>query len=126
MSACIYVDACAPAGGDGTSWAGAFDTLQEALAVAISGDEIQVATGVYRPDRFVDNAGDPAAAIMQEPMPNGGIVNMGAYGGTAEASKSWFGGPDCRVIITGDLNGDCVVNLADVALMAVHWLEDRR
>jgi predicted outer membrane repeat protein len=72
------------------------------------------------------DAGDAMNAIMHEPFPNGGIVNMGAYGGTAEASKSWFGGEVCGVIITGDLNGDCVVNLADVALIAVHWLEDRR
>ena len=72
------------------------------------------------------DAGSPAVAIMFEPFPNGGVVNMGAYGGTAEASKAWFGGEVCGVIVTGDLNGDCVVNLADVALMAVHWLEDRR
>lgn len=39
------------------------------------------------------DAGDPTAPVGDEPIPNGGIVNLGAYGGTAEASKSWFGGP---------------------------------
>ncbi len=34
------------------------------------------------------DAGDPNSPIGHEPFPNGGIVNMGAYGGTAEASKS--------------------------------------
>jgi hypothetical protein len=34
------------------------------------------------------DAGDPASPIGSEPVPNGRIVNMGAYGGTAEASKS--------------------------------------
>jgi len=34
------------------------------------------------------DAGDPATPIGLEPVPNGGIINMGAYGGTAEASKS--------------------------------------
>jgi beta propeller repeat protein/parallel beta-helix repeat protein len=34
------------------------------------------------------DAGDPAGAIGMEPEPNGGIINMGAYGGTAQASKS--------------------------------------
>lgn len=34
------------------------------------------------------DAGDPNVPIGQEPLPNGGIINMGAYGGTAEASKS--------------------------------------
>ena len=72
------------------------------------------------------DAGDPGDAIMLEPLPNGGVVNMGVYGGTAEASKSSFGAAVCGVVVTGDLNGDCVVNLADVALMAIHWLEDRR
>ncbi len=34
------------------------------------------------------DAGDPNSPVASEPLPNGGIVNMGAYGGTAEASKS--------------------------------------
>ncbi len=39
------------------------------------------------------DAGDPTAPVGDEPLPNGAIVNLGAYGGTAEASKSWFDGP---------------------------------
>jgi len=34
------------------------------------------------------DAGDPNNPIGHEPFPNGGIINMGAYGGTVEASKS--------------------------------------
>jgi hypothetical protein len=34
------------------------------------------------------DAGDPATPAGDEPQPNGGRINMGAYGGTAEASKS--------------------------------------
>jgi hypothetical protein len=34
------------------------------------------------------DAGDPNNPIGSEPFPNGGRINMGAYGGTAEASKS--------------------------------------
>jgi len=33
------------------------------------------------------DAGDPMDPVGPEPFPNGGIINMGAYGGTAEASK---------------------------------------
>lgn len=33
------------------------------------------------------NAGDPCDAIGNEPQPNGGRINMGAYGGTGQASK---------------------------------------
>jgi phosphotriesterase-related protein len=40
------------------------------------------------------DAGDPNITIGDEPDPNGGRINMGAYGGTEEASKSpaftWF------------------------------------
>jgi parallel beta-helix repeat protein len=34
------------------------------------------------------DAGDPKSPVGLEPQPNGGRINMGAYGGTAEASKS--------------------------------------
>ena len=34
------------------------------------------------------DAGDPNSPIGEEPEPNGGRINMGAYGGTKEASKS--------------------------------------
>jgi CubicO group peptidase (beta-lactamase class C family) len=34
------------------------------------------------------DAGDPASAVGLEPSPNGGRINLGAYGGTGEASKS--------------------------------------
>ena len=34
------------------------------------------------------DAGDPSIPISFEPLPNGGIINIGAHGGTVEASKS--------------------------------------
>jgi parallel beta-helix repeat protein len=34
------------------------------------------------------DAGDPNTPVADEPLPNGGRVNMGAYGGTTEASLS--------------------------------------
>ncbi len=34
------------------------------------------------------DAGDPNSPVGDEPEPNGGRINMGAYGGTPEASKS--------------------------------------
>jgi hypothetical protein len=34
------------------------------------------------------DAGDPNSPVAFEPFPNGGIINMGAYGGTTETSKS--------------------------------------
>ena len=51
VQAVIYVDADAPAGGDGTSWATAYKYLKDALG---SNREIWVAEGTYYPDQ--DNA----------------------------------------------------------------------
>jgi hypothetical protein len=41
------------------------------------------------------DAGDPNGPIGDEPQPNGGIINMGAYGGTSQASKSYFAESQC-------------------------------
>ncbi len=69
------------------------------------------------------DAGDPASPIGHEPFPNGGIINMGAYGGTAEASKSYFGGPICETVVSGDINGDCKVDFLDFSILAVNWMQ---
>lgn len=45
-----YVTQSAKSSGDGRSWGTAFQSPQEALAVASSGDEIWVARGTYHPD----------------------------------------------------------------------------
>jgi len=37
------------------------------------------------------DAGDPNSPVAFEPSPNGGIINIGAFGGTTEASKSSSG-----------------------------------
>ena len=62
--------------------------------------------------------------IGMEPFSNGGFVNMGAYGGTSKASKSYFGEPVCETIVAGDINGDGQVNRADLEIMALHWTDD--
>jgi hypothetical protein len=55
LPAVLYVDASAPAGGDGLGWATAFDDLQEALCQAARSqgavEQIWVAAGTYEPDR---------------------------------------------------------------------------
>jgi predicted outer membrane repeat protein len=69
------------------------------------------------------DGGDPNAPLGAELFPHGGFVNIGAYGGTAEASKSWFGGPVCERQIAGDINGDCRVDQTDMDILTRHWLE---
>jgi len=72
------------------------------------------------------DAGDPNSPIMHEPFPNGGVINMGAYGGMVEASKSYFGEPVCETIVAGDLNGDCRVDFEDLVILMRHWTGDQR
>ena len=62
--------------------------------------------------------------IGPEPFPNGGIINMGVYGGTVEASKSYFDKPPCEIIVAGDINGDCEINFKDFWFIGLHWLVD--
>jgi len=92
------------------------------------------------------DAGNPGCPLGDEPVPNGNRRNMGAYGGTAEASKSpinwrsiadltndwvvdsndlkvfidyWLETGEC---IPGDLNRNQSTNSADFALLANNWL----
>ena len=71
------------------------------------------------------DAGDPNDSIGYEPNPNGGRINMGAYGGTAEASKSPSGiiEPVCTEYPVMDFNKDCKVDFEDFALFAKSWLD---
>jgi TolB protein len=75
--------------------------------------------------RCVD-AGDPADSVGQETNPNGNRINMGAFGGMTQASRSLNGNgqivPVCTNRPTMDFNGDCKVNLADLALFTEQWL----
>jgi hypothetical protein len=72
------------------------------------------------------DAGDPAGPVGDELFPNGGRVNMGAYGGTTQASKSYFGEPVCDTHMAGDINGDCKVDLADLLIVVSQWTDDVR
>jgi len=70
------------------------------------------------------DAGDPVGGTLNEPVPNGGRINQGAYGGTEEASRSpWGPEPYCGKYVPADANLDCRVNLLDLAMMAAYWLE---
>ncbi|HUW20936.1 MAG TPA: LamG domain-containing protein [Sedimentisphaerales bacterium] len=62
------------------------------------------------------DGGDPAANPGQERTPNGGRINMGAYGGTAYASMSEWPIPE-------DNNRDGIVNMLDFAMLADKWLQ---
>ncbi len=74
-------------------------TYDNPLAVWIEGDyHLQSQTGRWDPvlSSWVSDlmtspaidAGDSTDPVGQEPLPHGGVVNLDAYGGTTEASKS--------------------------------------
>jgi len=63
------------------------------------------------------DSGDPAADPYREPMPNGGRINMGAYGGTNYASMSEMPWHD------PDVNRDGVVDTLDMVELIEIWLE---
>ncbi|MHC4154417.1 MAG: right-handed parallel beta-helix repeat-containing protein [Planctomycetota bacterium] len=64
------------------------------------------------------DAGNPGCPPANEPPPNGNRINMGAYGGTAEASKS---PPDWALL--ADLTNDRAVDYADLSVFVDYWLE---
>ncbi|MHC4477480.1 MAG: right-handed parallel beta-helix repeat-containing protein, partial [Planctomycetota bacterium] len=67
--------------------------------------------------------GDPNSPVGDEPDPNGGRVNMGVYGGTAEASKSatcWHPSA-CAGQPYGDANCDGNINLADLYALKTYF-----
>ena len=70
------------------------------------------------------DSGNPMSPIGWELFPNGGFANMGAYGGTPKASKTYFGEPVCETIVAGDINGDGQVDRADLEIMALHWTDE--
>ena len=63
------------------------------------------------------DAGNPNSPVGLEPFPNGGRINMGAYGGTPEASMSLSDPGNIA-----DLNLDGRVDYRDMKLLTNKWL----
>ncbi|HON90709.1 MAG TPA: right-handed parallel beta-helix repeat-containing protein [Sedimentisphaerales bacterium] len=61
------------------------------------------------------DAGNPEDDVSAERMPNGARIDMGAFGGTPQASLS-------RWPLAGDLDQDGVVDFKDLAILAETWL----
>ncbi|MHC4479012.1 MAG: PASTA domain-containing protein [Planctomycetota bacterium] len=103
----FYVDGDAGGAGDGSSWADAYNYLQDALAAAAGGAEIRVAQGLYKPDQGSNDpsgTGDRYATFQLID----GVTIEGGYAG--------FGRPDpnahdpnlYETILSGDLDGNDV------------------
>jgi predicted outer membrane repeat protein len=85
------------------------------------------------PDSPAIDAGDLASDWIYEPWPNGFRVNMGAYGNTAEATRSPADFEDLRILcaywltdeplvdIAPEPDGDGIANFLDFAALANLW-----
>jgi hypothetical protein len=91
------------------------------------------------------DAGDPNSDWTAKPWPNGKRINMGAYGGTSQASKSGniadlnldgkvnffdlavFGALwGINQTVIEDLNGNGVVDAGDLEIIAANWLWEKQ
>jgi hypothetical protein len=95
----IYVDANAAGADNGSSWANAYKYLQDALTAAVSGTDIQVAQGTYKPDANTINPGDINDRTATFRLKNG----VALYGGFPTGG----GNRDPNIYVTflsGDIN----------------------
>jgi hypothetical protein len=99
----VYVDADATGNNDGSSWADAYNQLQDALAVAYFGDKIWVAQGVYRPDEGGGNTSGDREATFQL---IDGVTVKGGYAGFGEPDPDARDVDTYETILSGDLAGD--------------------
>src|SRR5688572_16504188 len=93
-----YVDDDAPPGGDGTGWASAFDSIQDALDVVAVFDQVWVAAGNYVPEARLDPA-DPRSATFWVPP---GTILLGGFAGR-ESSFAERAGLFERTVLSGHL-----------------------
>lgn len=98
----IFVKSDATGLNDGSSWANAFKYLQDALSVAVDGDEIWVAKGTYRPDEGqTQTLGDRLASFQLK----NGVKLLGGFIGSETVAE--VRDPVANeTILSGDLNED--------------------
>jgi predicted outer membrane repeat protein len=104
----IYVDDDAPGANNGTSWADAYQFLQDALADAYDSDkpvEIRVAWGVYTPDK---GAGFSAGSIDASFLLINGMTIEGGYAGISSPDANARDFELYETILSGDLLGNDV------------------
>lgn len=102
----IYVNQAVTKGGDGTSWLNAYKSLQSALEVAKSGDQIWVAQGTYKPS---STNGLGTVARLKHFRMIDGVAIYGGFAGTetSTSQRTAFGqGETNETILSGDIDND--------------------
>jgi len=106
----IYVDDAAVGSNDGTSWVNAYASLQSALDIAASGQEIWVAKGTYKPSYPYDLTN--TSRYYHFRMIDG-VAIYGGFAGTESATSeraNYGAGEANETILSGDFNGDDVIS----------------
>lgn len=85
IQAQIFVNSTASGLNDGTSWVNAYTSLQDAIAVATSGNEIWVAQGTYYPDEGTGITNNDRNATFQ--LKNGVALYGGFVGNETQLSE---------------------------------------
>lgn len=109
----IYVDDDAAGLNNGTSWANAYTSFQSALDVAVSGDEIWIAAGTYKPSFDYGVGGGIRDYHFR--MING-VTIYGGFAGTESAVSErtdFSRGGANETIFSGDVNGDDGANFTN-------------
>lgn len=104
----IYVDTVAVGETDGSSWADAYNYLQDALADANTSAkpvEIRMAQGIYKPDQGGGvTSGDRNAAFELFD----GVTIRGGFAGAGSIDPDVRNNEEYKTILCGDLSGDDV------------------
>lgn len=115
-----YVDVDATGANDGSNWTNAYNDLQDALAVVLTGDEIHVAQGLYTPAGYVtpppptiDSSSDqyPVTSAADRTATfqlKNGVVIKGGYAGFGQADPNAREIDTYETILSGDLMGNDV------------------
>jgi len=114
-----YVDDDAYSANNGSSWADAFNYLQDALAAAQSGDEIWIAQGTYMPDANTthpDGTGDREATFQLK----NGVAVRGGYAGYGETDPNVWDIELYETILSGDLSDNDGPNFANNSENSYH------
>jgi hypothetical protein len=106
-SSVYYVHGVAERGGDGTSWDTAFNHPQDALNIAVRGDQVWVAQGSYGP---LDTAGSEVVNLKP------GVTVMGGFAGS-ESEADQRGPGMAETVLDGQGRSYHVVIGADRAVL---------
>jgi hypothetical protein len=113
----LYVDVDASGGNSGISWTDAFTSFQDALDIAVSGSEIWVAAGTYKPSKETDGTTDNPELFAFQMIE--GVEIYGGFAGTESivSERTNYGlGEANETILSGDLNGNDLVTGSGASL----------